>query len=69
MSCHVNLLYSNLEISDNYFKRLTKATKADKTLQILKDYLYEGWPSSKEKISPILNIYWNFQKDSYSFYN
>lgn len=63
MSCHVNLMYSNLAISKEYSTKLSQETKKDESLQLLKKYYYEGWPKNKNNVSPLLKPYWNIQAE------
>ncbi|XP_045445826.1 uncharacterized protein K02A2.6-like [Melitaea cinxia] len=61
LSFHVNSLYSNLAISQEYKNKILIATNSDKDLQKLKKYCLEGWPVSKNKMDPLLKYYWNIQ--------
>ncbi|KAJ8708897.1 hypothetical protein PYW07_013501 [Mythimna separata] len=61
MSCHVNLMYSNLAITKEYSTKLAKETKVDESLQLLKKFYNEGWPKSKNNVSPLVKPFWNIQ--------
>lgn len=61
MQYHINLMYTNLAISNEYRTKLCQATNSDETLQTLKKYVLNGWPIDKDKVQPSLKCYWNFQ--------
>ncbi|XP_045782686.1 uncharacterized protein K02A2.6-like [Maniola jurtina] len=63
LSCHVNAVYSNLAISEEYKNKILQATKLDGQLQMLKKYCQNGWPTSKNQVDPLLKSYWNIQAE------
>ncbi|CAH2085985.1 unnamed protein product [Euphydryas editha] len=63
LSYHVNALYSNLAISEEYKNKILLATNSDSELQILKKYCQDGWPTSKNQVDPLLKSYWNIQAE------
>ncbi|XP_047037910.1 uncharacterized protein K02A2.6-like isoform X1 [Helicoverpa zea] len=63
ITCHVNLMYSNLAVTKDYSTKLSQHTNKDESLQLLKKYYYEGWPKSKSKVSQLVKPYWNIQAE------
>uniref|UniRef100_A0A2A4K615 RNA-directed DNA polymerase n=1 Tax=Heliothis virescens TaxID=7102 RepID=A0A2A4K615_HELVI len=63
ITCHVNLMYSNLAVTKDYSIKLSQQTNKDESLQLLKKYYYEGWPNSKNKVSQLVKPYWNVQAE------
>lgn len=61
--CHVNVMYANLAVSQEYATKICQATMNDESLQMLKKYYYDGWPNSKDKIHSLLKPYWNIQSE------
>ncbi|XP_028165312.1 uncharacterized protein K02A2.6-like [Ostrinia furnacalis] len=60
---HVNLLIKSLPVSSERLEWLVKGTNEDESLQILKKYCKEGWPSSKSQVHKDLHEYWQYRFD------
>lgn len=60
---HVNLMIKSLPVSSERLQWLIRGTNEDESLQMLKKYCKEGWPSSKTQIHKDLHEYWQYRFD------
>lgn len=60
---HVNLLIKTLPVSPERLQWLIRGTNEDDSLQVLKKYCKEGWPSNKPQIHKDLHEYWQYRFD------
>lgn len=60
---HVNLLTSNLAITQEKLNKILINTNSDYTLQKLKEFYKSGWPSCKQNCDPKILPYWNIRHE------
>lgn len=58
---------SLIAISSQAVDRLQKATQNDMSLQMLRQYVLNGWPNDQNTISGPVKQYWNFRDEISEF--
>ena len=52
-----------LRVSDSRLTLIHESTKADTTLQALRQVIMEGWPEDKKSLSPEVGLYFHFRDE------
>lgn len=63
VDAHVYLLLKNFEITDQQLLNFQNMTNNDSELQLLKNYIRNGWPADKRKIENSVKFYYNFRNE------
>ena len=61
--CVVNLIVSNLPVSNPKLQVIRNATEQDSTMMKLKDTIQSGWPRQRSQIPQELKDYWNYRDE------
>lgn len=59
LEAHVNLVMSNINISDKQLNKLVNVTESDSELTVLKSFVLNGWPNHKNDLPIEVRPYWN----------
>ena len=59
----VNLVISNIPVTDKRMQEIRDGTKNDKSLRILQRMILNGWPDSHSQIPEEVRLYWNFRDE------
>ena len=63
--CAVNLIVSNLPVSDPKLTEIRSATERDTTMMRLKNTIRSGWPEKRSQLHQDLRDYWSYQDELY----
>lgn len=63
LNIHINLLTSNLAISQEKLDKISEHSNNDVILQKLKQYFFQGWPQSKNLCDSLVLPYWNVKEE------
>ena len=59
----VNLVISNIPVTDKRMQEIRDGTKNDKSLRILQRMILNGWPDNQSQIPEEVRPYWNFRDE------
>ena len=62
-NCQVHSVISSFPISTERLKQLEGETLNDRTLQRVASYITQGWPKSRNHLSPELKPYYNLRDE------
>ena len=63
LTCAVNLVISNIPVTDKRMQEIRDGTKNDKSLRILQRMILNGWPDSQSQIPEEVRPYWNIRDE------
>ena len=63
MVYHVHSVISRLPISAARLEQFQKETEKDQTLQVVREYIMNGWPKSSKDIDPCIKLYYMIRDD------
>lgn len=63
LNFQVNLLFTGLAVSEEKLKQIQVATTCDESMQCLKMYCDQGWPSSKNKCNDLAKPYFHVRDE------
>ena len=63
INCHVHSVISSFPMSTERLKQLEVQTLNDRTLQRVASYITQGWPKSRNHLSPELKPYYNLRDE------
>ncbi len=61
--CAVNLIMSNLPVSEPKLKEIRNATEQDTTMMRLKNTIRSGWPEKRSQVHQDLRDYWSYRDE------
>ena len=63
MSIHVHTVISALPITEQKLQQFKMETANDRTLQLVKSYVLNGWPKSHHQVYPAAQPFYNVRRD------
>ena len=63
LTCAINLVISNIPVTEKRMQEIRDGTKNDKSLRILKRMILNAWPDSQSQIPEEVRPYWNFRDE------
>lgn len=63
IEAHINIVISNINATKQQIQNITKSTKEDEELQLVKKYITDGWPTHKKYIPEIVRKFWKIRND------
>ena len=63
INCVIHSVISDLPISQEILNQFKEETEKDETLQLLSEYIKNGWPSLKSSVHSAVKLYCNVREE------
>lgn len=63
LDVQVNMVISNLPVSDRKLQEIKQQTEQDEQLVVLKQVILDGWPVFRKHCQPEIIDYWNIREE------